>query len=152
MLRRLGAFLALNIVLLPIMVFCPLLYAVALVLAVGIPQANLSYFAELLIWIGPLSCAFYMCVSCHWNTVRKAQSEGRLSTWRDGEGGGVLVTVAKSTAYLFVGLVGSFLFEVAFASVFRISSSNQRVWFALLPFATYAPVLLLWLSRAWRCQ
>ena len=77
----------LNIVLVPIMVLGPLLYVIPFFCIVANPQDNFSGLAQLYFWLGPLSCAFWMLVSCHWPTVRRAQREGRLATWRESEGG-----------------------------------------------------------------
>jgi hypothetical protein len=49
-----------------------------------------------------------------------------------------------------VGLFGSFFFEITFLVVFRFRPGapyREMLWFAILPFATFAPVLLLWLTR-----
>jgi hypothetical protein len=92
-----------------------------------------------------------MLVSCHWQTVHRARLEGRLSTWRETEGG-MVRTAAKSTLYMFGGLFLSYLVEVLFVLAFSrvpFSSGLKRevVGFALLPFATFTPVILLWLCR-----
>lgn len=149
----------LNIVLIPLMMFGPLFYVLPLLLVVIVPNMSVSCLAELYFWLGPLSCAFYMCVSCHWQTVRRAQREGRLKNWRDSEGG-VAHTVAKATIYMFGGLFGSFLTEFAYLLVWRfalqpflgIDEIGKLAYFAILPFATYAPVLLLWLRRWMRSR
>lgn len=49
-----------------------------------------------------------------------------------------------------LGLFGSFVFEITFLVVFSFRSDNpyrDMLWFAILPFATFAPVILLWVSR-----
>jgi hypothetical protein len=59
-------------------------------------------------------------------------------------------TVIKATLYMFAGLFGSFFFEIMFLVVFRFRPGNphaEMLWFTILPFATFAPVILLWLSR-----
>ena len=142
----------LNVVLVPLMVLGPLFCVLPFTLIAANPHGNFSWLAQAYIWLGPLSCAFWMLVSCHWQTVRRAQREGRLATWRDSEGG-IVCTVTKATLYMFAGLFASFFFEIAFAFVFRLRPGNpyrDAVWFALLPFATYAPVLLVWLQRCIR--
>jgi len=147
--RFLVQMLVLNIVLVPIMVLGPLLYVVPFFCIVANPQDDFSGVAQLYFWLGPLSCAFWMLLSCHWPTVRRAQREGRLETWRESEGG-MLHTVTKATVYMFAGLFGSFVFEITFLVVFSFRPGNpyrEMVWFALLPFATFAPVILLWLRR-----
>jgi hypothetical protein len=139
----------LNIVLIPLMVLGPLFYVVPFLCIVANPQDNFSGLAQLYFWLGPLSCAFWMLVSCHWQTVRRAQREDRLSTWRESEGG-IVCTVLKAFVYMVLGLFGSFFFEITFVVVFRFHPGNpyrDMLWFTILPFATFAPVILLWLSR-----
>jgi hypothetical protein len=49
-----------------------------------------------------------------------------------------------------LGLLGSFVFEITFLVVFSFRPGNpyrDMLWFAILPFSTFAPVILLWLSR-----
>jgi hypothetical protein len=147
--RNLTYFLLLNAVLLPLMVLGPLFYVIPLFCIVANPQDNFAGLAQLYFWLGPLSCTFWMVVSCHWPTVRRAQREGRLATWRESEGG-IVCTVLKAFVYMVLGLLGSFVFEITFLVVFRFRPGNpyrDMLWFAILPFATFAPVLLLWLSR-----
>ena len=147
--RFLVRMLVLNMVLLPIMVLGPLLYVIPLFCIAANPQDNFSGLAQLYFWLGPLSCAFWMLVSCHWQTVRRAQREDRLSTWRESEGG-IVCTVLKAFVYMVLGLFGSFFFEITFVVVFRFHPGNphaEMLWFTILPFATFAPVILLWLSR-----
>jgi hypothetical protein len=147
--KGLVGLIALNIVLVPIMVLGPLLYVIPFFCIAANPQDNFSGLAQLYFWVGPLSCAFWMLVSCHWPTVRRAQREGRLATWRESEGG-IVCTVLKAFVYMVLGLFGSFFFEITFVVVFRFRPGNpyrDMLWFAILPFATFAPVLLLWLRR-----
>ena len=152
-LRFLTQMLVINIVLVPLMVLGPLLYVIPFFCIAANPQGSFSGLAQLYFWLGPLSCAFYMLVSCHWPTVRKAQREGRLSTWRETEGG-MVRTVAKSTFYMFGGLFASYVFEVLFVLAFShvpygvVSGvSREFLAFAIFPFATFAPVILLWMRR-----
>src|ERR1035438_2309425 len=77
-LRFLIRMLVLNIVLVPIMVLGPLLYMIPFFCIVANPQDDFSGLAQLYFWVGPLSCAFWMIVSCHWQTVRRAQREGQI--------------------------------------------------------------------------
>jgi hypothetical protein len=147
--RFLVRMIALNIVLVPIMVLGPLFYVIPFFCVVANPQDNFSGLAQVYFWLGPLSCAFWMLVSCHWPAVRRAQREGRLATWRESEGG-MVCTVLKAFVYMVLGLLGSFVFEIAFLVVLSFRSGNpyrDMLWFAILPFTTFAPVILLWLSR-----
>jgi hypothetical protein len=143
--------LVLNVVLVPLMVLGPLFYLIPFFCIAANPHDNFSGLAQLYFWLGPLSAAFYMCVSCHWSSVRQWHREGRLNTWRR-DHGGLVCTAAKSTLYMFGGLFASYIFEVMFVLAFsRVPFSSREarevVGFALLPFATFAPVILLWLYR-----
>jgi hypothetical protein len=96
--KELVVLLALNIVLVPFMVLAPVgFFVLPLVLIARNPQDNYSGLAQLLFWTGPLSCAFWMLVSCHWQSVRQWQRMGRLNTWRE-DHRGLLRTVTKATA------------------------------------------------------
>ena len=62
----------------------------------------------------------------------------------------MLCTVTKAAVYMFAGLFASLFFEITFLVVFNFRPGNpyrDMLWFAILPFATFAPVLLLWLRR-----
>jgi hypothetical protein len=147
--RSLVGLIVLNIVLVPIMVLCPLLYVIPLFCIAANPQGDFSVLAQLYFWVGPLSCSFWMIVSCHWPAVRRAQREDRLATWRESEGG-MLHTVTKAAIYMLAGLFGSLFFEIMFLVVFNFRPGNPYrgiLWFAILPFTTFAPVILLWLNR-----
>ena len=147
--RFLVRMLVLNAVLVPIMALGPVLYVIPFFCIVANSQDDFSGLAQLYFWVGPLSCAFWMLISCHWPTVRRAQREGRLATWRESEGG-MLCTVTKAALYMFAGLFGSFFFEITFLVVFSFRPGNpyrDMLWFAILPFATFGPVILLWFSR-----
>jgi hypothetical protein len=63
--KGLVGLIALNIVLVPIMVLGPLFYVIPFFCIVANPQDNFSGLAQLYFWLGPLSCAFWMLVSCH---------------------------------------------------------------------------------------
>jgi hypothetical protein len=85
--RFLVRMLVLNMVLVPIMMLGPLFYVIPFFCIAANPQDNFSGLAQLYFWLGPLSAAFWMLVSCHWSTVHRARLEGRLATWRESEGG-----------------------------------------------------------------
>jgi len=154
--RSLIRMLVLNLILVPFMVLAPAIFVVLpLVLIVAHPHDNFSGLAQLFVWTGPLSCAFWMLVSCHWPSVRQWQRMGRLDSWRE-DHGGLLCTVTKATVYMFAGLFASFFFEILFLLAFRVvlfelvsGAARYVLWFALFPFSAFAPVILLWL---WRWQ
>ena len=152
--RSLVGLIVLNIVLVPIMVLGPSLYVIPLFCIAANPQGDFSVLAQLYFWVGPLSCSFWMIVSCHWPAVRRAQREDRLATWRESEGG-MLHTVTKAAVYMLAGLFGSLFFEVTFLVVFNFRPGNpyrDMLWFTILPFANFAPVILLWISRWMRSR
>ena len=64
--RFLVRMLVLNVVLVPIMVLGPLLYVIPFFCIVANPREDFSGLAQLYFWLGPLSCAFWMLISCHW--------------------------------------------------------------------------------------
>ena len=80
--RFLVRMIVLNIVLVPIMVLGPLLYVIPFFCIVANPQDNFSGLAQLYFWLGPLSCAFWMLVSCHWPD--RSQGTARRSASRLG--------------------------------------------------------------------
>jgi hypothetical protein len=62
----------------------------------------------------------------------------------------MLCTVTKAAVYMFAGLFASLFFEITFLVVFNFRPGNplsDMLWFAILPFTTFAPVILLWLGR-----
>ena len=76
-------------------------------------------------------------------------ARGSARTWREREGG-MLHTVTKAAVYMFAGLFGSLFFEITYLVVFNFRPGNpyrDMMWFAILPFMTFGPVILLWLSR-----
>ncbi len=98
---------------------------------------------------GPFACGFWMTVICHWHTVRKAQREGRLANWRDTEGG-MFCTVGKSIGFMVMGWFGSALAEFAFcgaAGNLLHSTTGRLEFFAMAPFAVFAPIWLVLLRR-----
>jgi hypothetical protein len=147
MIRWLERFILLNFVVILGSLIAPAAsVALPLILLAGNPLADLSALAWALVFFGPVACAFWMILSCHWPSVRRWQREGSVGDWRD-EHGGMVCTVAKSCFFMFAGLIGSFLFEILFSAACPFGSVPQGVWFALLPLATYSPLIVLWLYR-----
>jgi hypothetical protein len=146
MIRWLPEMLLLNAVLLPPMVFFS---AICLTLAAHPDPIA----ARLFFWFGPLSAGFWVLVYSQWSSAMAWQRMGRLHQWRS-DHGGLLVTVTKATAWMFLGLFGSFLCEIAFLIAFRRvpyamfdSTARLRLWSALFPLACYFPLFAAW---AWR--
>ena len=129
------------------------LAALPLVLIAKNPNDDFSGLAQLFFWTAPLSCAFWTLVYSQWSSARAWQKMGRLHEWRE-DHGGLLVTVTKATAWMFLGLFGSFLCEIAFLIAFRRvpyamfdGTARLRLWFALFPLACYFPLVPTWLWR-----
>ena len=133
----------------------PLLYLTIPFLLIAFdPHGYFSVLAGIYMLLGPLIAAFWMLVSCHWPTVRRARLEGRLSTWRE-DAGGYGRTMPKAFGFMFLGLFGSMIAEIVFCGMFSVPNGNPwgaALYFATAPFATFAPVILLWLFRRMRRQ
>jgi len=108
-----------------------------------------STWAVVYLFVGPLACAIWMVFICHWHTVRRARKEGRLRTWRQDEGG-YIRTMGKSLWFMFTGFCGSVLAEAAItiaAHKYGIIPHHLILFFAVAPFAVFAPCWLVVLSR-----
>src|SRR5271163_1606527 len=98
---------------------------------------------------GPFACGFWMTVICHWQTVRLAQAQRRVKNWRESEGG-MFCTVGASIGFMVMGWFGSALAEFAFcgaAGNLLHSTTGRLEFFAIAPFAVFAPVWLVLLRR-----
>jgi hypothetical protein len=152
-------FVVINIALILFSLAAPLLYAlpaVAVVLGAKVAASNMI---QIEILTGPFVCCFWMILICHWHSVRRAQREGRLVTWRQDEGG-LSHTLAKSIAFMFIGFFGSALAEFVFMAVkyYGFNSFVNHNYFARLafvamaPFAVFVPVWLVLLCRWMRSR
>jgi hypothetical protein len=140
------------LLLLGILIFglsAPVLFTVgAMWLAWRYPQYA-STWAVVYLLVGPLACAIWMVFICHWHTVRRARKEERLRTWRRDEGG-YIRTVGKSFCFMIAGFFGSALAEsVLTYTAHRVSliPKHLMLFCVVAPFAVFAPVLLVLLSR-----
>jgi hypothetical protein len=142
MIRWVEEMLLLNILLVPPMIFFPV---ICLTLAAHpVPLA-----AQLCFWFAPLSAGFWVLVYSQWSSAMAWQRMGRLHQWRS-DHDGFLCTIPRACGWLLFGIVGSFLCEVAFAVVFRFvphCESRLGLWMALFPFAAYFPLVPTWLWR-----
>jgi hypothetical protein len=152
-------FVVINIALILFSLAAPVLYALPVVaVAVGAKVAA-SNMIQIEILTGPFVCCFWMILICHWHSVRRAQREGRLVTWRQDEGG-LSHTLAKSIAFMFIGFFGSALAEFVFMAVkyYGFNSLVNHNYFARLafvamaPFAVFAPIWLVLLCRWMRSR
>jgi hypothetical protein len=145
----------LNIVLILFFASAPFLYVtVPFWFVLAHPDWNPADLATVYMLTGPFACGFWMTVICHWHTVRKAQREGRLANWRDSEGG-MVCTVGKSFGFMVMGFFGSALTELVFSVAFRPllwTFTGRLVFFAMAPFAVFAPVWIVLLCRWMRSR
>jgi hypothetical protein len=132
----------------------PLLFSVGAELLVWQNPADLSW-AVAYFLLGPFACAVWMVFICHWHSVRQWQRAGRLSTWRR-DHGGIFRTVGESILFMVGGFLGSALAETVFLVAANHIFPHERtrgsmmLYFAIAPFAVFAPCLIVLLSRALR--
>jgi hypothetical protein len=146
--RSIVRLVAINIALILFCASAPLLY-VTVPFWVILTHKSVADMATIYMLAGPFACGFWMTVICHWHTVQKAQREGRLANWRDTEGG-MVCTVGKSFGFMLMGFFGSALAEFTFcgaAGNLLHSTTGRLEFFAMAPFAVFAPVWLVLLRR-----
>ena len=104
-------------------------------------------------FLGPFACAIWMVFICHWHTVRQWQRAGKLSTWRE-DHGGIYCTVGRSIWFMVSGFFGSAIAEAVFFIAGMKACPREletresaMLYFCVAPFAGFAPVLLVLLSR-----
>ncbi|MGD1082167.1 MAG: hypothetical protein ABR881_27940 [Candidatus Sulfotelmatobacter sp.] len=151
--RSIVRLVAINIALILFFASAPLLY-VTVPFWVILTHESIADMATIYMLTSPFACGFWMTVICHWHTVRKAQREGRLANWRDTEGG-MFCTVGKSIGFMVMGWFGSALAEVAFcgaAGNLLHSTTGRLEFFAMAPFAVFAPIWLVLLCRWMRSR
>lgn len=151
--RSIVRLVAINIALIPFFASAPLLY-VTVPFWVILTHKSVAEMATIYMLTGPCACGFWMTVICHWHTVRKAQREGRLANWRDTEGG-MGCTVAKSCGFWFLGFFGTIasLFVFChFAHPLIYTATGRLEFFAMAPFAVFAPIWLVLLCRWMRSR
>ena len=139
--------------------FFPLvLFALPAVLILHNPRGDYSSMGAVFFCIAPWSCAFYMALSVHSPGVRQWKREGRdvgvfACKWREAHGG-MFCTLAKSSMYMFGALFSSYILEFFFLFAWHQIPMPQPtkllLTFELLPFAAYAPAILLWVTRSLR--
>ena len=115
--------------------------------AAALPLAALSLCrtpdgAMAVFWLGPWSCCFWVLISSQLSAAPWRQGAEAVRQWREAHGG-LLVTSAKATVWMFGALFLSYIAE--FLLVFAAQSAAiSRMW---LPAATYSPLLACWLWR-----
>ena len=147
--RSIVRLVAINIVLILFFASAPLLYVTVPLWFLLTNHRDPADMLTVYMLTGPFACGFWMTVICHWHTVRKAQAQGRLANWRDTEGG-MVCTVGKSFGFMVMGFFGSALTEFAFcdaAGNLLHSTKGRLEFFAMAPFAVFAPVWIVLLRR-----
>jgi hypothetical protein len=98
--------------------------------------------AQFLFWAGPWSCCFWVLLYSQLSAAPWRQGRDAVHRWREANGG-LLVTSAKATVWMFGALFLSYIAE--FLLVFAAQSAAiSRMW---LPAATYSPLAFVWLWR-----
>ena len=120
-----------------------------LVLAVAVPAMALFPLAalslsrdpegaQLLFWLGPWSCCFWVLIYSQLSNVPWRQGADAVRQWR-AEHGGLLHTSILACGWMFGALFFSYVAEGAFLFLTRS--------FAWLPAATYSPLAFAWCWR-----
>ena len=127
------------------------LFVLPVVLMYRDPSADYTWLIQTFFYAAPWSCAFYMAFACNWHSRRYWKQQGMdLSQWREAHGGR-LHTTLKNLAYMFGSIPLSYVIEVLFILAYAHSpltgATKIVVGFALFPFASYAPIILLFLKR-----
>jgi hypothetical protein len=143
---------ALHIAVYSLAIFGPVLFAVPFVLIYKNPMADYTWLALTLFGVAPISAGFYTNFYWHWIAVRQWQREGGKPGKWNKDNGGLFRTGKRSIAIMFGSIFASYACEVLFVLAFsRVPFSSriarEVVGFALMPFATFAPVILLRLCR-----
>jgi hypothetical protein len=129
-----------NILLVPPIVFFP-----AICLTPAAHPHPLA--AQLCFWFGHLSAGFWVLVYSQWCSAMAWQRVWRLHQWRS-DHGGFAHTLPRACGSPLLGVVASFLAEVAFCLAFRrFAPGDERFWFQLFPLAALSPLLPRWLWR-----
>jgi len=146
---------AVHVVVYSVAIFGPMLFVVPFVLIHKNPHADYAWLALTLFWVTPISAGFYTNFYYHWASVKQWQREGGQAGRWNQDNGGLFHTGLRSIAIMFGSLFASYVCEVLFVLAFsRVpmpsAMARELVGFALMPFATFTPVILLWLCRRMR--
>lgn len=144
--RSIVRLIAIHIVVYTVAIFGPALIVVPFILIAKYPTADFTWLTVTLFWIMPISGAFYTNLTYHWLSVRRYRQINRTPKgWRDAHGG-IWRTGAESVAIMFGALFASYVCEVLFVLAFHhvpvFGLTRELIGFVLMPFATFAPVIL----------
>ena len=151
MFRFIVRLIAVHIVVYSVAIFGPVLFVLPFVLIYQNPTADYKWLALTLFWIMPISAGFYTNLTWHLMSVRQWKREGGQPWKWVADNGGVFRTGARSIAIMFGAMFLSYFCETLFVYAYgcvNVSGVKSVIGtFALMPFATFAPVILLWLHR-----
>jgi hypothetical protein len=122
-----------------------LIFAVFVPFATALPVAALWLCrtpdgAQFLFWTGPWSCCFWVLIYSQLSAAPWRQGRDAVHRWREANGG-LLVTSAKATIWMFFGLFASYAAEFLLVWIER---ERSPAW---LPLATYSPIAFCWFWR-----
>ena len=145
---------AINIALILFFASAPLLYVTVPFWLLRVAKLEvISDMLTIYLFCAPFVCAFWMTIVCHWQTVQKARRAG-VGDWREAEGG-MVCTVAKSFGFWFLGFFGTIaaLFVFChFAHPLIYTATGRLEFFAMAPFAVFAPIWLVLFCRWMRSR
>ena len=98
--------------------------------------------AQFLFWAGPWSCCFWVLIYSQLSAAPWRQGAEAVRQWREAHGG-LLVTSAWATCWMFGSLFLSYTVEFLLLIVAR-GAASSRGW---LPVATYSPLAF---ALCWR--
>jgi len=143
---------AINILMLVFCASTPLFYTVLPFYVIfTCSHQVVAMFTEAYTLLGPLACAFWMLVICHYPSIHKARLEGKAATWRQ-DAGGLGHTLPKSFGFMFLGIFGSIVSEAIFCVAFHSllvppNAVKYLMFYVMAPFAVFAPVLVTLVVR-----
>jgi len=98
--------------------------------------------AQFVFWAGPWSCCFWVLLYSQLSASKFWLGAEHVRQWREANGG-LLVTSAKATVWMFGSLFLSYIAEFLLVFVVHLSPSGR----ALLPLFTYSPLCFAWCWR-----
>src|ERR1035437_7469085 len=142
-LKNLGQFILFQIATVGFMLIAPLLYLIPLFFVVLSPPNNdvFPILAVAMTVTGPFVSAFWTMIVCMMRRVHRIRISG-------GDYTPSLEGVFAATGWMLYGFFGTVVAEVLFLCVFHLprigNTSGLAIWFAVMPFVIFAPLLLVW--------
>jgi hypothetical protein len=139
-LRAFGRFILVQLAILGFLLLAPaILVGVSLFAISGGAGSNPGFLAFFYMAAGPFVSAVWTAFFMSLRRVLRTTTPGN----RTAASCGMRVQIA-GCGWALVGFLGTIAAEVAFNLAFRAVSKSPTVYFALAPFAVFAPLLLLW--------